>query len=176
MATPRDSGKTQVYIDQAMGRFLIKPSVVDRTHYAWAYTRGVRRLGDDDLCRQLNITVPRIEGAPEDLNLADAEHYLYARFLAGSTGDPSAGSMVVVYELLKTAKYIGGREKDMRTDPRFPVLPPSVDAVNWGLKGIEAGLQDYRNLHGGKLGKMGSALEANKSLATSQYTGSGAAK
>jgi hypothetical protein len=173
MANQRDGARTQRYIDEAMGRFLRITPVVERAHYAWAYIRGVRRLGDDDLCRQLKIAVPRVEGAPEDLNLADAEHYLYARFLAGSTGDPSASSLVVGYELWKTVKYVRGREKDLRTDPRFPVLPPSIDAVNWGLQGIQAGLQDYRDLHGGKFGKTGSAIEANRSLATSQYQSSG---
>ena len=169
MAAEHDAGKTQRYIDEALGRFLGISSIVERSRYAWAYTRGVRRLGDDKLCRDLGVSVPVVEGAPQDLSLADAEHYLYARFLAGSTGDPAASSLVVGYELWKTVKYVAGREKDLRTDPRFPVLPPSVDAVNWGLSGVEAGLQDYRNLHGGNLGKTGSAIEANRSLATSQY-------
>ena len=169
MASQRNPAETRKYIDDAMGRFLSKTSIVERTHYAWAYTRGVRRLGDDQLCRDLGIAVPVVDGAPEDLNLADAEHYLYARFLAGSTGDPAARTLVVGYELWKSVKYARGREKDLRTDPRFPVLPPSIDAVNWGLSGIEDGLQDYRNLHGGKSGKLGSAIEANRQLATSQY-------
>lgn len=169
MPNQRDPAKTRAYIDDAMGRFLSHSSIVDRTHYAWAYTRGVRRLGDDQLCRDLGIVVPTVAGAPEDLNLADAEHYLYGRFLAGSTGDPAARTLVIGYELWKSVKFVRGQEKDLRTDPRFPVLPPSVEAVNWGLRGIEDGLQDYRAAHGGKLGKLGSAVEANRALATSQY-------
>lgn len=174
MANDRDPGKTRRYIDDAMGRFLSISPIVERAHFAWAYTRGVRRLGDDEMCRRLKITVPRIESAPEDLNLADAEHYLYARYLAGSTGDPSTHALVVGYELWKTVKYARGREKDLRTDPRFPVLPPSVDAVNWGLSGVQDGLQDYRNLHRGRLGMAGGAFEANRGLATNQYQTSGA--
>jgi hypothetical protein len=169
MAEERDPFKTLAYIDDALGRFLRIPERVERTHYAWAYLRGMRRLGDDQLCRDLNIVVRRVDTAPTDLDLADAEHYMYARFLAGSTGDPATKSLVYGYELVKVVRYVTGREKDLRTDPRFPVLPPSAEALSWGAKGADDGLQDYRITHGGKTGKMGSAIEANKSFANSQY-------
>lgn len=168
MAGDRDPSKTRKYIDDAMERFLSITPVVERAHFAWAYTRGVRRLGDDELCRRLEITVPRIETAPEDLNLADAEHYLYARFLAGSTGDPSTHALVVGYKLWTTVKYARAGEKDLPIDSRFPVLP-SADALNWGLTGVQDGLRDYRNLHRGRLGMAGGALEANRHLATTHH-------
>jgi hypothetical protein len=169
MADKRDPVKTQAYIDDALGRFLRIPGRVDRTYYAWAYLRGMRRLGDDQLCRDLNIKVKPVDTAPSDLDLADAEHYMYARFLAGSTGDPATKSLVYGYELVKVVRYLTGREKDLRTDPRFPVLPPSAEAVAWGAQGAEDGMQDYRDTHGGKTGKMGTAIEANKSFANGQY-------
>lgn len=169
MADERDDRKAQAYIDDALGRFLRISDKVDRTRYAWAYLRGLRRMGDDDLCRQLNIRVTPVPTAPTDLNLADAEHYMYARFLASSTGDPASKSLVYGYELMKVVRYVSGREKDLRTDPRFPVLPPSADAVAWGAAGVDDGLQDYRESHGGKTGKMGSALEANRCFANGQY-------
>jgi hypothetical protein len=169
MADTRDPLRAQAYIDDAFGRFLRIPDKVTRAYYAWAYLRGVRRLGDDQLCRDLKIIVTPVDTAPSDLDLADAEHYMYARFLAGSTGDPATKSLVYGYELVKVVRYFTGREKDLRTDPRFPVLPPSVDALDWGATGAEDGLQDYRDLHGGKTGKMGSALAANKTFANGQY-------
>jgi hypothetical protein len=97
---------------------------------------------------------------------------MYARFLAGSRGDPATKSFVYGYELVKVVRYVSGREKDLRTDPRFPVLPPSADAVAWGASGADDGLQDYRATHGGKTGKIGSALDSNRSFANGQYKNS----
>jgi hypothetical protein len=81
--------RTQKYIDDALTKFASKTDVVDRVQYAWAYLRAQRRLGDDPLAKDLGITAPVIATAPNDLDLADAEHYAYARFLAGETGDPA---------------------------------------------------------------------------------------
>jgi len=173
MAGERDPGKTRKYIDDAMDRFSSMTPVVERARFAWAYTRGVRRLGDDPLCRRLKLIVPRIETAPEDLNLADAEHYLYARFLAGSTGDPSTHALVVGYKLWTTVKYARACEKDLPIESTFSGHPPA-DAMNWGLTGVQDGLLDYRNLHRGRLGMAGGALEANRQLATTQYQSAGA--
>ena len=119
MADSRDPVKTQAYIDDALGRFLRIPGRVDRTYYAWVYLRGMRRLGDDQLCRDLNIKVKPVDTAPSDLDLADAEHYMYARFLAGSTGDPATKSLVYGYELVKVVRYLTGREKDCGPIPAF---------------------------------------------------------
>lgn len=168
MATGRDFSTTLRYIDQARGRYLNIQSEVERSRYAWAYLRGMRRLGDDQLCRQLGISVPVNPAAPNDLNLADAEHYMYARFLAGSTGDPTTSGLVYGYELWKVVQFVTGRESKLRTDPRFPVLPPSADAVDWGIRGVDDGLQDYRKEHAGGTGKLGDALRANKELVGSQ--------
>ena len=168
MATDRDFHKTLAYIDQARGRFLSIESDIERSRHAWAYLRGMRRLGDDPLCRQLGITAPVNPAAPHDLSLADAEHYMYARFLAGSTGDPTTSGLVYGYELWKVVRYVTGREEKLRTDPRFPVLPPSADAVDWGIRGVDDGLNDYRKAHGGATGKVGDALKANRALIGSQ--------
>src|ERR1700751_1329402 len=104
MADERDDRKAPAYIADALGRFLRIAHKVERTRYAWAYLRGVRRMGDDDLCRQLNIVVKPVPGASTDLNLADAEHYMYARFLASSTGDPASKSLVYGYALMKVVR------------------------------------------------------------------------
>jgi hypothetical protein len=169
MPSTRNPTHTRQYIDEAQGRFLRFPNVAERTYYAWAYLRGLRRLGDDNLCRSLGIAVPRVSTAPTDLDLADAEHYMYARFLGGSTGDPTTSTLVAGYEVIKVLRLSMGHEKDLRTDRRFPVLPPSMSAVNWGMQGASDGLEDYKSLHGGQLGKAGSALSANKQFADGQY-------
>jgi hypothetical protein len=170
MASQRDPKRTQRYIDEALGKFLVKPDVVERTEYAWAYLRAMRRLGDDPLARSLGITAPVISTAPNDVDLADAEHYMYARFLAGSTGDPSTRGLVVAYELVKVVRYALNDEKSLRTDPRFPVLPPATSAVDWGLSGVKDGLNDFALENPGKRGSVGAAYQANKDLASGQYS------
>jgi hypothetical protein len=77
----------------------------------------------------------------------------------------------VGYELAKVVKYATNYEKKLGTDPRFPVLPPSLDAVDWGLRGVKDGLADFSNANPGKTGKVGAAYEANKDLASGQYKG-----
>ncbi len=169
MAENRNPSRTQAFIDDALRRFSSLDSREAQDLHAWAYLRGMRRLGDDDLCRRLGISVPHVESAPGDVDLADAEHYMYARFLGASTGDPAIRALVMGYEIVKVVRFGMGREKDLRTDQRFPVLPPSQDSVRWGLKGAEAGLKEYRDAHNGQSGRMGSAIEANRDFANGQY-------
>lgn len=165
-----DSAATQRYIDDAYRRFSTFTDPVARNARAFAYLRGRRRRGDEPLLRRLNIgPVPDDPGAPLDTNLADAEHYMYARLLASSTGDLSVKALVTGYQLKKFLDSIRGTEQNMRTNPKYPVLPPSMEAVKWGLKGAEDGLTEYRNSHGGKNGKIGDALRANQDFITGQY-------
>jgi hypothetical protein len=131
----------------------------------------MRRMGDDPMCRKLVISPPILSSAPFDLDLADAEHYMYARYLASSTGDDTVPALVLGYETAKIIKYATSSEKDLRTDPRFPVLPPSSDSVSWGLRGAQDGLDDYRKAHGGKLGARFEAIKINRSLITGAYGG-----
>jgi hypothetical protein len=169
MANQRDPKRTQNYIDEALQKFAGKTNPVERAQYAWAYLRAMRRLGDDPLAKSLGINVPVIAAAPFDVDLADAEHYMYARFLAGSTGDPSTRALVIGYELVKVARYALSDEKSLRTDPRFPVLPPALGAVDWGLSGVKDGLADFAQQNPGKSGTTGAAYQENKDLATGQY-------
>lgn len=115
MSQPRSFQKTLRVIDSARGRFLVKRSEVERSRYAFAYLRGIRRLGDDKMCRDLGIVVPIIPSAPTDLNLADAEHYMYGRVLAGSTGGPAAYGLIGGYQAFKAYKFAKGEEKSMRS-------------------------------------------------------------
>jgi hypothetical protein len=161
---------TQKYIDDAYQRFSSHKDPVERNYRAFAYLRGRRRRGDEPLLKQLKIgSVPDDPGAPFDVNLADAEHYMYARLLASSTGDPSVKALVSGYQLKKFVDSIRGTEQDMRTNPKYPVLPPSMEAVKWGLKGADDGLAEYKASHGGKTGKIGDAIRANQDFITGQY-------
>ncbi len=164
-----DGGKTQNYIADAYRRFIPFKNPVDRNLRAFAYLRGTRRRGDEPLLRQLGISVPDDPNAPTDVNLADAEHYGYARFLASKTGDPGVRVLVTGYELKKYLDSLWGTEQSMRTNPKYPVLPPSAEAVQWGLKGVDDGLREYRDAHGGQTGPLGSAIKANSQFITGQY-------
>jgi hypothetical protein len=164
-----DDTKIQVDIDDAFRRFLPIRDVVERNLRAFAYLRARRRRGDDALARQLGITAPDDPAAPLDVNLADAEHYMYARFLASKTGDPSIKALVTGYQLKKYLDSLFRTEQKMRTDSRYPVLPPSTSAIAWGLKGADEGLKDYAAAHGGAYGEFGSAFRANQEFISGQY-------
>jgi hypothetical protein len=162
-----DAAKTRKYIDDALRKFSSYTDPVEQNVRAFAYIRGMRRRGDEPLLATYSITPPPDDpDAPFDESLADAEHYMYARYLASSTGDPSVKVLVTGYE---TKKYIDerrGKLQDARTNPKYPVLPPSPESVLWGLKGVDDGLADYKGQHGGKLGTLGSAIVANRSWIT----------
>lgn len=164
-----DANTTQRYIDDAFRRFLLVKDAVERNARAFAYLRGLRRRGDEPLLRQYGISVPDDPGAPFDESLADAEHYMYARFLASSTGDPSVKALVTGYELKKYIDSKLGTMQGMRSNPSFPVLPPSQDSVRWGLKGADVGLKDYRDAHDGQTGKLGSAIQKNQNFINGMY-------
>jgi hypothetical protein len=164
-----DAALIQKYIDDAYRRFIQFKNPVDRNFRAFAYLRGIRRRGDESLLRQLGISVPDDPKAPFDVNLADAEHYSYARFLASQTGDPSIKALVTGYQVKKYVDSFLGTEQSMRTNPNYPVLPPSMDAVKWGLKGVDDGLQEFKAAHGGQLGKLGDAMTVNEQFLKGQY-------
>ena len=82
-----------------------------------------------------------------DLNLAAAEHYMYNRFLTGATGDPLTHFYPTGYFIKKVFFFALGKEKDMRTDPNNPVLPPSLASVAWGNQGADDGMKDYQGLN-----------------------------
>lgn len=104
--------------------------------------------------------------APNDVNLAAAEHYMFARALAGTTGDPLVLAAPALYALKKTFYFAIGQEKSMRTSPNNPVLPPSVESVVWGTLGVEQGLKDYRGENPSVGLKAGAAIP---SLASDAY-------
>jgi len=151
-----DAKKTNDYIFAAYHKYSKIQDPVDRSYHAWAYLRGVRRRGDDDVIKKLKISVPDDPAAPYDESLEDAEHYAYARFLASRTGDPQTGLLVTGYEAMKFVGAVG------RSNSKYPALPASPETIQWGLKGVDYGLTEYKSAHGGKTGKPGSAMECNR--------------
>jgi hypothetical protein len=103
--------------------------------------------------------------APLDVNLAAAEHYMYMRFLAGKTGDPLLVAAPTGYAIKKIVFFALGKEKDLRTTPNNPVLPPSVESTVWGSLGVEDGLKDYRGANAATGLKPGASIDALKNEA-----------
>jgi hypothetical protein len=163
-----DASATQKYIDDALRRFLPFKDPVERNVRAFAYFRGWRRRGDEPLLRKFQLTVPDDPRAPLDESLGDAEHYMFARFLASSTGDRSVKALAVGYEVKKYIASMRGTLQNARTNQNFPVLPPSQESIRWGLKGAEDGLKEYKDAHSGQYGAVGSAIKANQDFIKGQ--------
>jgi hypothetical protein len=66
----------------------------------------------------------RREVDPLNINLAAAEHYMYARFLAGISGDPLVKTAPTLYGLKKRLYFALGLQERMATTHN-PVLPPN---------------------------------------------------
>lgn len=79
---------------------------------------------------------------PLSTDLAAAEHYMYARYLCGLSGDPSVRLAPTLYGLKKRMYFALGIGDRMATT-RMPVLPPNAGVERWGTKGAEDGLLDY---------------------------------
>jgi hypothetical protein len=78
-----------------------------------------------------------------DPDLAAAEHYLYARFLAGKTGDPLVTQAPKFYSLKKKF-YFALEIEDWMTTSGYPCLPPTEESVVWGERGAMDGLRDFK--------------------------------
>jgi hypothetical protein len=116
-------------------------TVNDRVYNAFRALQAERGIGTNSL----------------DLELGCAEHYMYARFLAGKTGDPWTVAGGKMYDLLKKSARTVGAEKLIRKHDN-PTLPPHPDLVRWGEQGARDGLQDFRSANPDKPLKTGPAL------------------
>ena len=76
----------------------------------------------------------RREADPLNIHLVAAEHYMYARFVAGTSGDPSLKAAPALYGLKKRLCFALGIEEEMATIHNR-VLSPSNDVERWGPKG-----------------------------------------
>jgi hypothetical protein len=62
---------------------------------------------------------------------AAAEHYLYMRFLASSTGDPiCTRAAPYIYEARKVVAYLKNQPDKLQLDTH-PLMPPSYDIEVW---------------------------------------------
>ena len=83
-----------------------------------------------------------------------AEHYGFARYVAAGCGDPHTEGVLKTYFAAKSVVSLFPKgEKLLRTSPNHPVLPESPASQKWKSKGVQDGLLDYRNEHGGHLGE-----------------------
>jgi hypothetical protein len=86
----------------------------------------------------------RVRGASLDLELAAAEHYMFARFMV-CTGTVSAMQMralVIGYDIKKWIDRARGNPNAAATTGN-PVSPPNKHVVRWGLKGVVDGQTDH---------------------------------
>ena len=101
----------------------------------------------------------RREVEPLNINLAAAEHYMYARFLAGVSGDPLVKVAPTAYGLKKRIYFALGIQERMATTLN-PVLPPNDAVERWGTTGATDGLVDYVNATGQSANNYGNAVSA----------------
>ncbi|WP_182178499.1 hypothetical protein [Methylobacterium radiotolerans] len=85
----------------------------------------------------------RNAGRSLDLNLAAAEHYLFARSIASEEGDTNMRSWPQKYAEWKKFLENKGYSQLLRTTSE-PVSPLNDNVTRWGNQGIEAGLSDYK--------------------------------
>ncbi len=113
--------------------------------------RALGNGGDGDTCcgqtrigfRQLQKE-RRVPGASLDLDLAAAEHYLFARFMvcAGAVSAMQMRALVIGYDIKKWIDRAGGDPNATATTSN-PVSPPDLDVVRWGLSGVSDGSNDH---------------------------------
>jgi len=93
-----------------------------------------------------------------NVELAAAEHYMYARFLAGATGDPAVLLSPNLYNIKKKV-FLKLDIQDLMTTSKYPGLPPSDELVAWGERGAGVGLIDYMGANPATDFKVGEALK-----------------
>ncbi|KVZ09355.1 hypothetical protein [Burkholderia ubonensis] len=118
------------------------------------FAMSCESAGEGDIVEQVrrafrSLQLLRRTQLPKDINLAAAEHYMYARFLAGATGDPLVKATPVLYGAKKRVYFALGIQDRMATTPN-PVLAPNTSVERWGLKGAKEGLRDYSAVNNGQ--------------------------
>ena len=82
-----------------------------------------------------------------DVDLAAAEHNMYARDAVAENGVGEAAQLAISTALYDTAKIslgVFGAEDLLSTDGTTPT-PGSFEAMGWGFQGIGDGLGDWWN-------------------------------
>src|SRR5258708_21608769 len=86
----------------------------------------------------------RVPGASLDLDLAAAEHYLFARFMVcrGVVSPLQMRTLIIAYDAKKWIDRARGNPNATATTPN-PVSPSDTDVVLWGLRGVSEGSLDH---------------------------------
>lgn len=93
-----------------------------------------------------------------DPDLAAAEHYLYARFLAGVTGDPLVTQAPRFYNIKKKI-FFALEIENLMTTSAYPCLPPTEESVVWGERGAMDGLKDFKFMNSATDFTIGGSVE-----------------
>ncbi len=86
----------------------------------------------------------QVPGASLDLDLAAAEHYLFARYLIcmGMVGPFQMRALILGYDIKKWIDSARGRPNAMATTDN-PVSPRDPGVVRWAIQGMDDGIADH---------------------------------
>jgi hypothetical protein len=128
-----DDGRVQAWIDRAyreMGS-MGGNDQMRKNQFAWSYLITERK---------------KSHAATQDIYLAAAEHYLYARF-ESSTGILGSGMMIIgvgLYDLVKaTPGMLEVYNWYLRKQGERPASRPTWLSTKWGAQGLADGTADY---------------------------------
>lgn len=119
--------------------------------------RAMANFGNADACcGQVEVafrnlqSARRVPGASLDLDLAAAEHYLFARFMVctGTVSPAQMRALVIGYDAKKWIDRARGDPNATATTGN-PVSPPNTDVVLWGLTGVSEGSRDHDRCNAG---------------------------
>ena len=87
---------------------------------------------------------PAAAGSRSPLDLAAAEHYLFAFFMVckGAVSPLQMRALVVGYDAKKWIDRAKGNPNAIATTGN-PVSPPNRDVVRWGLTGVSDGSREH---------------------------------
>ena len=157
--TPVDASRVRKFSawaqQSAAMRLPAGSNIVDINKSAWLLLRDTIRRSAD-------------HAYDNDYNAAAAEHYMFIRWVAGSSGDPMSLGAPVLYAGVKLWKQLRGTlQSDLRTSSNHPVLPTNPGVVAWGMQGVRDGLQDYKKTNHGAPFKPGTAVAGIASFSLS---------
>jgi hypothetical protein len=153
----------QQWINYAWNQFPTVTPDSARAQDAWALLQSIRQHSPGPAAVALGITgIPNIPDADKFMNLAYAEHFLYSRFVVGVTGDiDGQNALTYGYEGAKAKAYYLDKNTDQFKVSPYKPVPPSLDAIGWGVKGSEQGLKDWQKEHPGQKPVFGPAIKVH---------------
>ena len=117
---------------QASEELIQKNYSLGKVEYAWSQLKNCRDAGNS-----------------LDLNLAAAEHYMFARYMSSDDGDTNYRELPKWYESFKKLATKLELENYIQSSDQ-PISQPNDQVTRWGEKGVEHGLNDYETRKGRK--------------------------